>query len=233
MSPELLESLRWAIIQFIALVLCVALHEFGHAWMADRRGDPLPRAQGRVTLNPAAHIDPIGTLALPGLMILLPVFFGGIPFALIGWGKPVQISLPDEKTRRTDEILITLSGPGMNFLLALLGAVALGFVVAFGGGNAPGMLIDFFMMFVVMNCGLAIFNLIPLPPLDGSHVLRHLVGMRDETFYALARNAWWILLLAINVPPGNPILMWIFRPIAGGIAQAFFAFSQLIANLFS
>lgn len=223
-----IDGLRWAAIQFIVLILCVSLHEFGHAWTADRRGDPLPRAQGRVTLNPLAHVDPIGTLAIPAVMIFLPLVFGGLPFGLIGWGKPVQISLPNPKTRVADDVLITLSGPGMNFLLALFGAVALGIFSAFFR-NGPETVFGFFLMFVSMNVGLGIFNLIPLPPLDGSRVLRRCVGMTEETFAKIARNAWWILLLAINIPPDNPVLGMIFRPIVRGVASAFFLLSELIA----
>ncbi len=223
-----IDGLRWAAIQFIVLILCVSLHEFGHAWTADRRGDPLPRAQGRVTLNPLAHVDPIGTLAIPAFMIFFPLVFGGLSFGLIGWGKPVQISLPNPKTRVADDVLITLSGPGMNFLLALLGAVALGFFFAFFR-NGSETVFGFFLMFISMNVGLGIFNLIPLPPLDGSRVLRHCAGMTEETFAKIARNAWWILLLAINIPPDNPVLGMIFRPIVRGVASAFFQLSELIA----
>lgn len=230
---EFFESLRWAAIQFIVLILCISLHEFGHAWTADKRGDPLPRAQGRVTLNPSAHIDPLGTLLIPGIMIFVPVFFGGLPFGLIGWGKPVQVSLNRPKTRRTDDILITLSGPGMNFLLALVGALSLGVLGAFPQDAVPETVFAFFFMFVVMNAGLAIFNLIPLPPLDGSRVLRYAVGMTEETFNKIARNAWWILLLAINIPPENPILGMIFRPVVSFVASAFFALSEMLAKMLS
>ena len=227
---EFFESLRWAAVQFIVLVLCVSLHEFGHAWTADKRGDPLPRAQGRVTLNPVAHIDPLGTLLIPGIMIFVPVFFGGMPFGLIGWGKPVQISLNRPKTRRTDDILITLSGPGMNFLLALVGAIVLGVAGGFFQESVPSTVLAFFFMFVIMNAGLGIFNLIPLPPLDGSRVLRYAVGMTEETFNKIARNAWWILLLAINIPPENPILGMIFRPVVNFVADGFLTLSEWIAR---
>lgn len=230
---EFSESLRWALIQFVVLVLCVSLHEFGHAWTADRRGDALPRAQGRVTLNPIAHIDPLGTLAIPGLMIFLPLLFGGLPFGLIGWGKPVQISLANPKTRRLDDILITLSGPGMNILLALFGAVCCGILWGINSEVVPETVYRFFLMLVVMNCGLAMFNLIPLPPLDGSRILRHAVGMTEHTFNKIARNAWWILLLAVNLPPGNPILMMLFRPVVSFVATGFFALSEWIARLWA
>jgi len=230
-DASFLNDLRWAMVQFIVLILCVSLHEFGHAWMADKRGDPLPRAQGRVTLNPLAHIDPIGTLALPALMIFLPLFFGGMP-ALIGWGKPVQVSLPNAKTRRADDILTTLAGPGMNFLLALVGAVAMGLIYALGGEVVPATVYSFFGMFVMMNASLGVFNLIPLPPLDGSRVLRYAVGMTEETFAKIARNAWWILLLAINLPPGDPIFLIIFRPIIFAVYQFFFWIGDFVASIF-
>lgn len=229
---ESLEPLRWAVIQFIVLVLCISLHEFGHAWTADKRGDSLPRAQGRVTLNPVAHIDPLGTLAIPGMMIFLPLLFGGLPFGLIGWGKPVQVSLSNAKTRRTDDILITLSGPGMNFLLALVGAIIFGALWGINSEMIPETVYDFFLMFIMVNCSLAVFNLIPLPPLDGSRVLRYAVGMTEETFNKIARNAWWILLLAINLPPENPVLGMIFRPVVGFFAKGFFYLSEFISGLF-
>ena len=95
-----IEHLRWGGLQLILLIISIGLHEFGHAWMADMRGDPLPRMQGRVTLNPFAHADPIGTIAIPAFMIFLSPGFG-----LIGWGKPVQISLPNAKTRRRCSIV--------------------------------------------------------------------------------------------------------------------------------
>ena len=106
MDATTIEHLRWGVLQLILLIISIGLHEFGHAWAADLRGDPLPRLQGRVTLNPFAHTDPIGTILIPAVMIFLSPGFG-----IIGWGKPVQISLPNPKTRRMDDIIITSLAP--------------------------------------------------------------------------------------------------------------------------
>lgn len=186
-------QLRDGLLQLILLIISIGLHEFGHAWMADMRGDPLPRLQGRVTLNPFAHTDPIGTIALPAIMIFLSPGFG-----LIGWGKPVQISLPNPKTRRMDDICITLAGPGMNLVLCFVFAVIGGL-----GGFDPrsqAVIIDFLQMGVFLNASLVVFNLIPIPPLDGSRVAVRLGLYSEETFLMLARWGFIILLVAVNLP---------------------------------
>src|SRR6478672_11947314 len=119
MDPE---KLRFGLIYIVALVLSICVHEFGHAFVADKLGDPLPRSQGRVTLNPLAHIDPIGTLLLP----LVALFSGpAIGSRILGWGKPVQISLSARSmTRklsiRTSHALIAVAGPMMNILFGLV-----------------------------------------------------------------------------------------------------------------
>ena len=186
-------QLRDGLLQLILLIISIGLHEFGHAWMADLRGDPLPRLQGRVTLNPFAHTDPIGTIALPAIMIFLSPGFG-----LIGWGKPVQISLPNPKTRRMDDIYITLAGPAMNLVLCFAFAVIGGL-----GGFDPrsqAVIIDFLQMGVFLNASLVVFNLIPIPPLDGSRIAVRLGLYSEETFLMLARWGFIILLVAVNLP---------------------------------
>ena len=186
-------QLRDGLLQLILLIISIGLHEFGHAWMADLRGDPLPRLQGRVTLNPFAHTDPIGTIALPAIMIFLSPGFG-----LIGWGKPVQISLPNPKTRRMDDIYITLAGPAMNLVLCFV------FAVIGGLGDfdprSQEVIIDFLQMGVFLNASLVVFNLIPIPPLDGSRVAVRLGLYSEETFLMLARWGFIILLVAVNLP---------------------------------
>lgn len=186
--------LRDGLLQLILLIISIGLHEFGHAWMADMRGDPLPRLQGRVTLNPFAHADPLGTIAIPAVMIFFSPGFG-----LIGWGKPVQISLPNPKTRRMDDILITLAGPAMNVVLC--------FVLAVIGGLGhfdqvkDAVIVKFLLQGIFLNAGLVAFNLIPVPPLDGSRVALRLGLYTEEMFLTLSRWGFIILLVLINLPP--------------------------------
>ncbi len=188
-----LEHLRWGALQLILLIISIGLHEFGHAWVADLRGDPLPRLQGRVTLNPFAHTDPIGTILLPAVMIFLSPGFG-----LIGWGKPVQISLPNPRTRRMDDTCITLAGPGMNLVLCLV----LALIGAFGNFDPvqDRLVIRFLVSGIFLNSGLVVFNLIPIPPLDGSRLAVRFGLYTEEIFLALARWGFVILLIAVNLP---------------------------------
>jgi Zn-dependent protease len=191
MDPQ---TLRDGLLQLILLIISIGLHEFGHAWMADLRGDPLPRMQGRVTLNPFAHADPIGTIALPAIMIFLSPGFG-----LIGWGKPVLISLPNAKTRRMDDIYITLAGPAMNLVLCGV------FAVIGGLGNfdpkTQEVVIRFLVGGIYLNAGLVVFNLIPIPPLDGSRLALRLGLYSEELFLTLARWGFIVLIVLVNLPP--------------------------------
>jgi Zn-dependent protease len=195
-----LEHFRWGALQLILLIISIGLHEFGHAWMADMRGDPLPRLQGRVTLNPFAHADPIGTIALPAIAIFLPILFSlNWSIMLIGWGKPVQVSLPNPRTRRMDDIYITLAGPAMNLVLCFV------FAVIGGLGNFdPGsqsVILNFLKMGIVLNAGLVVFNLIPIPPLDGSRLALRLGLYSEELFMTLASWGFIILLMLVNFAP--------------------------------
>ena len=214
LSPD---ELRWGAVELILLIVSVGLHEFGHAWVADLRGDPLPRAQGRVTLDPFAHADPIGTILIPAIGI-----FGFLPFGIIGWGKPVQVLLANPRTRKVDDILITLAGPAMN-LVQCLGFALLGLILHETGqmGSGAEKVIGFG---IILNAGLMVFNLVPIPPLDGSRVLRHILGLSEETFRAIARFAPLILIVLINLPFFNKALSGLIFL----VATPFFALAGLL-----
>ena len=202
-----MDGLRWGLVELILLILSIGLHEFGHAWVADLRGDPLPRAQGRVTLDPFAHVDPIGTILIPAIGI-----FGLLPFGLIGWGKPVQVLLANPRTRKWDDILITLAGPAMNLVQCLafaLIALALG-----GGSHLSKSTLDVLQLGIWMNASLMCFNLLPIPPLDGSRVMRWVVGMSEETFRQVTRWSPLILIVLINLSPVVTALEFVVAAVA-------------------
>jgi Zn-dependent protease len=181
------------LILFFGLVASLSVHEWAHAITADKLGDPLPRAEGRVTLNPLAHVDPIGTFLIP-----LTVLFFSPGFSVFGWGKPVRVSLPNEKTRVRDDLLITAAGPFSNLCIALLTACIAGLFIDLDDGNAQiGKLAE---TIITLNCLLFVFNLIPVPPLDGSHFLKYAVRMKDETYAKLSSYGFLILLVLINLP---------------------------------
>jgi Zn-dependent protease len=181
--------LRDGLITFILLVASIAFHEWGHAIAADMLGDDTPMADGRVTLNPMAHIDMFGTIIIPILNIF--VFGGGLPF--IGWGKPVVTNPSNHRHRWRDEILIAAAGPACNLLLALAAVVVGCLFVA-----AQPRFAELVRGIVVMNVGLAVFNLLPIPPLDGGSILRRIVGMSEEAYFNASRWGSLIIFLMIN-----------------------------------
>jgi Zn-dependent protease len=164
-------------------VLCLAftVHEFGHAWVALKQGDDTAERMGRVTLDPRSHIDPIGSLLFPALATLS----GGIP--LLGWAKPVPVDVRKLRNYRTGDILVSLAGVFMNFVLVIVFTVALAvFFAVVGGlpheGTVAATVYLFIEAGIQVNLGLIFFNILPIPPLDGSKVLYHYlpVGARES-----------------------------------------------------
>jgi len=191
------ETLRKGAIFYILLISSLCVHEWAHAVTAHLLGDDTPAEEGRVTLNPFAHMDPLGSVIFPLLCIFV------LPGSLLfGWGKPVQINPANFAKQKRDELLTTLAGPVSNLVLALIAAVVGGLLFRWEPRTA-----EVFFQLIVINVLLAVFNLIPLPPLDGGQVLRHLVGMRDETFRAISRWSFLIILVAINIPAFRLLLI--------------------------
>jgi Zn-dependent protease len=195
-------EVREALILLIIIVSSLALHEWGHAFMADRLGDPTPRSQGRVTLNPVPHIDLLGTIIIPFLGAI--GFFGG--FGMIGWAKPVWINPSYFKRRTYDSALVTLAGPGMNLAIALVAT----FMAALSHRFVPAFQ-PLLSLVVSVNIGLMVFNLLPIPPLDGSKFLMYWFGMKEETYMRFASWGTLILILAINLPPSRMVIGQIYR----------------------
>ncbi|MCS7052082.1 MAG: site-2 protease family protein, partial [Thermomicrobium sp.] len=157
-----LENIITAIILILAVLLSLTVHEYAHAKYADWAGDPTPRRQGRVTLNPLAHLDPLGTV------LIIMVAFSGFG---IGWGKPVPVNPGYFRHVRRDWILCAFVGPLSNILLATIFAVPVRLLLTSDAPIPENVFVDFMFAMVYVNIGLAVFNMIPLHPLDGSKVL--------------------------------------------------------------
>jgi Zn-dependent protease len=170
----------------ISLVIAITIHEFAHAFAADRLGDPTPRSQDRLTLNPLKHLDPIGTVML---------FLVGF-----GWGKPVAIDAYNFAQPRRDEIITSLAGPASNILLAVIVSLIIRFT-----GNYHEVL----LVLVQINLMLAFFNLIPIPPLDGSKVLLNILPLENsvEIEHFFDRFGIIILIAAMILPFGSSNLV--------------------------
>lgn len=175
------------------LLAAIVLHEFAHAAVADRLGDPTPRRLGRLTLNPAAHIDPIG------LLMLLVFRFG--------WAKPVPVNPYHFADRRKGMLYVALAGPVTNVLLALLALVALR---AMPGPALSGALGQVLWLAVAYNVALAVFNLLPVPPLDGSRILAGLVPAAQAAWLDRLEDYGWLLLILLLM---TGVIERILRPL--------------------
>jgi Zn-dependent protease len=178
---------------YIGLVVLLTFHEFAHAWAAWKLGDDTARLQGRLSLNPIVHIDPIGTVLLPLIMIFASPVVGRF---LIGWAKPVPFNPANLRNRWRDEMLIAMAGPAMNIILAVILVGFARVAVTFGSDEMT----ELFLQMAGLSLLLCFFNLIPIPPLDGSHVMRNLSGMSYETYWNLCRFGFIGIILVINIP---------------------------------
>jgi Zn-dependent protease len=182
------------LIFYLGLVVLLTFHEFAHAWTAWKCGDDTARLQGRLSLNPLVHIDPIGTVLLPLIMIFASPSIGRF---LIGWAKPVPFNPAFLNKRWRDEMLIAMAGPAMNIILAVALVAFARVAVIFNSYAAVELLLQMASLSLV----LCFFNLIPIPPLDGSHVLRNLTGMTYETYFNLSRFGFIAIILILQIPP--------------------------------
>jgi Zn-dependent protease len=217
------------IFEFIVLLFALSFHEAAHAWTASRLGDQTARMLGRVTLNPAKHIDPFGTIVFPLIALFAPIFGGGL---LFGWAKPTPVTGRNFQNYKRDDMLVTLAGPASNVLLAIGSFlvlllmewfVPLGREVLHGlltGALNPDLLSTAPVVFpltlifyygIALNLVLAIFNLMPFPPLDGSHLFRHMISGSFAAIYDRLGWIGWILAFIV----GGWITMIIVSPILG------------------
>jgi Zn-dependent protease len=224
------------VFQVVVLVLAFSIHECAHAWTAWRLGDPTAKMLGRVTLNPLKHLDPLGSLLMPALALVYH-------WPLIGWAKPTPVTARNFKNYRRDDILVTLAGPASNLISATVALILLiiikhlvpGGVLAVATAMAlashiPGIVteglptlfpIALFLYFVILiNLLLFVFNLIPIPPLDGSHILRHFLPYRALQVYDRIGMFGMIILMLVG---GSFIFSIFFAPLLNTFNHILFA----------
>jgi Zn-dependent protease len=189
-----------ALINGLLMYLCflpvLTFHEFAHAWVAWKCGDDTARSLGRVTLNPIKHMDVIGTVVLPLAAIFLGAADSQLAKFIIGWGKPVPVNVSNLRNPRRDDTLVALAGPAMNVLLAV---VLMGFV-KIGVITKSELVVELGRNLVLVSLILCFFNLLPIPPLDGSHVVKNLIGMSHETYYRLCQYGFIVVIVAVQIP---------------------------------
>jgi Zn-dependent protease len=181
-------DLLGAALSFAVLLVSLTIHEAAHAWTADRLGDPTARMLGRVSLNPARHIDPIGTL-------LLPLIAAITNLPIIGWAKPVPVNLRNLQHPRRDFTLVTAAGPLSNFAQAAVASILVHGLVASGAYLPQVELL--LQRAILVNLLLAFFNLIPVPPLDGGNIVLGLMPPRMAAVYDQVRQFGFIILYAL------------------------------------
>lgn len=195
--------ITWILFAVPSILIASTVHEYFHAWIAFKLGDPTPKAHGRLTLNPLAHIDPIGAL----MMVIFR----------FGWSKPVPINEWNFENRRQGKALTALAGPVSNLLLAALSGLLFHFLSNYS-------LIAFFLyVFATINISLAVFNILPIPPLDGHKVVNAFLPKRWSYWWEDLEKYSWILLLLILIP---------FSPLSGILSKYINAVLSFFLRLF-
>ena len=210
--------------EIVVLLFAISVHESAHAWMANRLGDPTAKMLGRISLNPLVHIDMFGTILLPAMLILL----GFPPF---GYAKPTPVDTRNFRNLVRDDILTAVAGPVSNFLTAFVAVICLAVVLhttggavspSFRGTDVGAPLAKMFELAILINVILAVFNLIPLPPLDGSHVIRHFLSY--ETLKVYDRVGYFGLVIVMFVLP------MVGCSVVGTMAAPFLVFFSAMLN---
>ncbi|WP_228242944.1 site-2 protease family protein [Porphyrobacter sp. GA68] len=188
------DTIMLALILVPSLIIAIVFHEVAHGWVANALGDPTAREQRRLSLNPLRHVDPVGTLVVPGLLALAkgPIF---------GWAKPVPVVKDRLRNPRWGMVAVAAAGPGTNFILGLVGAVLLGAVLKVltsGNGSVWMMgLANGLEYFIIINIFIALFNLLPIPPFDGSHIVEGILPEKAARQYERLRPVGMVFFFGL------------------------------------
>ncbi len=228
------ETVFQALALIVPLILAIVFHEVAHGWMARALGDPTAEEMNRLSLNPLRHVDPIGTVVLPGFLALVKA-------PILGWAKPVPVNKWRLRNPRTGMMAVAAAGPGSNLVLAGIGAVLLGFLIRpygsfdqISGGAA--FLAANLANFMMINVFLALFNLLPIPPFDGSHIVEGLLPRQAAASYARLRRVGFPLIILLLIvlpalfPSANIVQRFVLPPVQWLIAH-YVALAELVAGV--
>jgi len=202
------------IFQLVILIFSVMIHEIAHGSVANSLGDPTAKNEGRLTLNPLKHIDIFGSIILPLLLLLSSVFSGGSGI-IFGWAKPVPVNPLRFKDQKWGSLKVAIAGPASNFILAIF----FGLVIRFSNLPIESSFLQFLTIIVFYNLSLGLFNLIPIPPLDGSHILLNIFPIRSRGIMMFLQQYGFIILIFLVFSGGlsflSIILRWLFVLLTG------------------
>lgn len=216
------QELLQLVLTLPGVIIALTFHEFAHAWMANKMGDDTPRNQGRLNLNPLSHIDPFG--------------FAMLIFAHFGWGKPVEIN-PRNFNRKmsmsAQEALVAVAGPIMNIIIAIILTIIEFSIYTFSPAfiyTRVGFIIMIMIeMAIVVNIGLGVFNLVPLPPLDGSKVLMHFLPYNAKMWFTNNQNIFYMIFLIIWI---TGIVSYIISPVINVVYSGIYWLVKSIFGIF-
>ncbi len=202
---DIVNLLSHLIIYMVVLLLAISAHEAGHAWMSHKYGDDTAYMLGRVTLNPVAHTDPIGTLLIPIISFVLGSVGGALgSIPLIGWGKPTPVNPRNWTKYKQANVMVSIAGIGANLIIAITSFLVFKSLLEFGVINAENIesgvlkpILIFFQYMIMLNISLAIFNLLPFPPLDGSKVLSTFLPESFQPIFQLLEQYGFLILMLL------------------------------------
>ncbi len=211
-------------IWILPVLFAVSLHEAAHAWMADRKGDSTARMLGRLTFNPLKHVDPIGTILVPAVMI----YFTGYAF---GWAKPVPVNASNLRNPKKDMMWVAMAGPASNFIMALIWAALLHLSVMFIDSRSSVSLFLLLMPVagITINVILGVLNLLPIPPLDGGRIMNGMLSPRASMQYSKIEPYGFFIIIGLMV---SGILATIIFPVIGWVLTVLSAISGLQPEVF-
>lgn len=217
----------------IPMIFAIVFHEIAHGWTARALGDPTAAELKRLSLNPLRHVDPVGTILIPGALKLM-----GMP--VFGWAKPVPVNARRLRNPRRDMMFVGAAGPAMNLVMALIGAVLLGLLLRpYGDLQEPTGMVGFvaanLLNFLLINVFLALFNLIPLPPFDGSHIVEGLLPDGAARTYSQLRPLGFpmIMILLVVLPSLSPNFDLVGRyvfPLVQWLTEQYLAIASAVAG---